>query len=95
VVGAQPRPCGSLFKEIEILPVMCQYILSLKNLILNNNNKPFQRNSSVHIINTRNKHRFHRPDAKLSCFQKNRFCAGIRIFNNLQCSLVSLKNKKA
>lgn len=49
MVGAQPRSCGILFKETEILPVICQYILSLKNLIVNND-KPFQRNSSVHRI---------------------------------------------
>jgi hypothetical protein len=49
VVGAQPRSCGILFKETESLPVICQYILSLKNLIVNND-RPFQRNSSVHHI---------------------------------------------
>jgi hypothetical protein len=37
VAGAQPRtPCRSLFKQIEMLPVPCQYILSLINFIIGN-----------------------------------------------------------
>jgi hypothetical protein len=47
--------------------------------------------TAVHHINTRNKHHFHRPDAKLSCFQKRTFYAGIEIFNSLPCSVKILK----
>ena len=37
MAGAQPRtPCRSQFKQSEILPVPCQYILSLVNFIINN-----------------------------------------------------------
>ena len=50
--------------------------------------------TSVHIINTRNKHHFHRPNAKLCCFQKNAFYAGIKIFNSLPCSLKILMTEK-
>jgi hypothetical protein len=70
MVGAHPRtPCRSLFKKPEILPVPCQYIFSLMNFFVNNQEN-FQANSSVHSINTRNKHHLHRPIANLSCFQK-------------------------
>ena len=34
------------------------------------NQEKFQTNSSVHNINTRNKHHLPRPAANLSCFQK-------------------------
>jgi len=70
MTGAQARTSHrSPFKHLEILPVPCQYILSLTNFIINNQ-KIFQTNSSIHNINTRNKHHLHRPNANLSCFQK-------------------------
>jgi hypothetical protein len=96
-------------KNQEIVPVPCQYILSLMNFIINDQ-ESFQTNSSIHNINTRNKHQtnsprhnintqnkhhFHRTNVKLSCFQKCTFYAGIKIFNCLPCSLKILKNEKA
>jgi hypothetical protein len=70
MVGAHPRtPCRSLFKKQEILPFPCQYISSLMNFLVNNQEN-FQTNSSIHSINTRNKHHLHRPIANLSCFRK-------------------------
>ena len=69
-------------------------MFSLMHFICSNQEN-FQTNSSIHNINTKNKHHFHRPNAKLSCFQKSTFYAGIRIFNSLQRSLTILKNEKA
>jgi len=52
MAGAEPSTvCRSLFKQLEVLPVTCQYILSLMNFIINNQ-EIFQTNSSVHNINT-------------------------------------------
>jgi hypothetical protein len=59
-----------------------------------NNQELFQSNSAVHSVNTRNKHRLHRPIANLSRFQKSAFYTGIKIFNSLPSSLTSLVNKK-
>ena len=42
---------------------------SLMSFSIGNQDK-FQTNSSVHSINTRNKHHLHIPIANLSCFQK-------------------------
>jgi hypothetical protein len=51
-VGAQPTtPCRSLFKKLQILPIPCQYIFSLMNFILNNQER-FQTNSSIHSTDT-------------------------------------------
>jgi len=37
MAGAKPRiSCKSLFKQLEILPVSCLYILSLRNFIISN-----------------------------------------------------------
>jgi IS1 family transposase len=95
MVGARPRtPCRSLFKKLGILPVPCQYLFSLMNFFVNNQEN-FQTNSSVHCIKTRNKHHLYRPIANLSCFQKSVFYSGIRIFNSLPRSLTNLKNEKA
>ena len=68
MAGAQPRTsCSSLFTHLEILPVPCPYILSLMKCTINNQ-EIFQINSSIHNINTRNKHHLHSLNANLSCF---------------------------
>jgi hypothetical protein len=70
MAGAQPRTwCRSLFKQLEILPVPCKYMLSLISFIINNQGI-FPANSSIHSINTRHKLHLQRPNANLSCFQK-------------------------
>jgi len=86
--------CRSLFKQLQILPVPCQYILSLMNFIINNQEN-LQTNLSTHNTNTRNKYHLDRPKAKLFCFQKSTFYAGIKIFNSLPCSLTILKKGEA
>ena len=93
VHNLQPR-VDSLFKQLEIQPVPCQYILSLINFIINNQ-EIFQTNSSIHNIYTRNKHHLHKPNSKLSCFQKSTFYAGTKIFNSLPYSVTILNNEKA
>jgi hypothetical protein len=95
MAGAQPRTsCRSLFKQLEILPVPCQYTLSLMNFIVSNQEN-FQTNSSMHNINTRNTCHPHRTNANLPYFQKSTFYAGIDIFNSLPHSLTILKNEMA
>ena len=91
MAGAQSgTTCRSLFKKLEILPVPCQYILSLINFIINNQ-EIFQTNSSIHNINIRNKHHLHRANAHLSCFQNSTFYVGIKIFNILPSNVTILK----
>jgi hypothetical protein len=75
------------------LTVPSQSIYSLMSIFIGNQEK-FQTNSSVHNINTRNKHHLHKPVANLSCFQKGASYSGIRIFNSLPRSFTNLKNKK-
>jgi hypothetical protein len=58
MAGASTRTsCTNLFKQLEILPDPCQYIFSLMNFLINSQ-EIFQINSSIHNINTRNKHYF-------------------------------------
>ena len=68
--GAQLRTSWrSLFKQLEILLDLCQYILSLINLIINKQ-VIFQTHSFAQCINIRNKHHLHRSYANRSYFQK-------------------------
>jgi len=95
MAGEQPKTsCRSLFTQLEIPPVPCQYILSLMSFSISSP-EIFQTNSSIHKINTTNKHHHHRPNANLSCFQTNTFYAGIQIFNILPHSVTVLVNEKA
>jgi len=60
MAGAKPRTsCRSLFKELEILFIPCQYTLSLINFIPLNNQEMFHITSSTYNINTRNKFNIH------------------------------------
>jgi len=94
MADAQPRTsCRNRFKQLQILPVPCQYILSLMNFIINNEH--IFSNSSLHNITTRRKHHLHRLNANLFCFQKSVFYAGIKIFNSILSSVTIPKNDKA
>jgi hypothetical protein len=55
----------------------------------------FHTNSSVHSVNMSNKNHVHGAVANLTCFQKIIFYAGIRIFNNLPCSVIIIVNEEA
>jgi hypothetical protein len=85
--------CRSLFKNLAILPVPCQYIFSLMKFVVENQEN-FQTNSSIHGMDTRNKTQLHRPTANLSCFQKGASYAGIKILNSLPSSILNLRNYK-
>jgi hypothetical protein len=76
MAGAKPRTsCTSLFKELEILLIPCQYTLPLINFIPLNNQEMFHTTSSIYNINTRNKLHLRRPNANLTkkklCCHKN------------------------
>jgi hypothetical protein len=70
--------CRVLFKRVEILPLPCEYIFSVMNFIVDNQEHE-QTNSDVHNVNTRKKHHLHRSILNFSYCQK---CAGIEIFMN-------------
>jgi hypothetical protein len=76
--------CRSLFKHLEILPVLCQYILSLMNFILSHQEN-FTIISSMHNINARNKHHLHGPMPiylvlkKVRVMQASKFSAACHI----------------
>jgi IS1 family transposase len=98
MAGAQPRTsCRCLLKQSEILPVSCQYILTLMNFIISNQEK-YQTNSSTYNINTRNKQHLHRINDKSLVFKKSTLYAGIKIFSSYhivwQSSRMTMQNLK-
>jgi hypothetical protein len=74
IAGDKSRnSCRNLFMRSEILPVPCEYIFTLMNFVINNQ-EHFQTNSAIHSVNTSNKDHLHRPTANLSCFPKSAYC---------------------
>jgi hypothetical protein len=92
--GAQARAlCRRLYKQFEILHLPCQYTLSLMNSIINNQEN-FQTNSSIHNIDTRNKHHFIDNMSLYLVSKKYILCWHQNFQQFLHC-LTILKNEKA
>jgi hypothetical protein len=84
---AKPRnSCRSMCKRSEIVTFPCEYIFSLMNLIVNNQ-EHFQTNSVLRSVSTGSRH-------NLLYFQKRACYCGIKNFDDLPCSLKSLTSKK-
>ena len=87
--GMGPRSsCRNLFKKLRILPVPCQYILSLMLFIIDY--QDFFTNAHVHGFDTRNKNHLRLPAPSLTCVQKGVSCSGIKIFNGLPSNITEL-----
>jgi len=68
--GAEPRASSrGLFKRLKILPVPCQYILSLMLFIIDNPNN-FQTVSEVHGPHTRSRNQLFIPNTNLTSVEK-------------------------
>jgi hypothetical protein len=77
--AAEPTAsCRVLFKKLEILPVPCQYILSLILFIIDNSNN-FQTGLETHGLHTRSKNQLFIPVANLTSVQKVITYSGIKI----------------
>jgi hypothetical protein len=70
--GAEPRAsCRGLFRKLEILPVPCQYILSLMLFIIDNPHH-FQIGLEIYGLHTRSKNKLFIPIANLNkCSKRN------------------------
>ena len=72
--------CRENFKNLKLLPLQSQYVLSLL-LFLVGNRSFFKENLDIHNINTRSKTKLHKPLANLSTYQKRAYYYGIKVFN--------------
>ena len=74
--------CRELFKQLEMLPLYSQYILSISIFVIKNKHL-FYTNNQIHSIHTRFKTNLHPPTANLTKFQKGVYYSANKIFNNL------------
>ena len=74
--------CRNLFKELYILPLKSQFILSLLTFVSNNKEQYFT-SSEIHNINTRHTSNLHLPRTHLNIYEKGVYFSGIKIFNSL------------
>src|SRR5215475_5301649 len=81
--------CRELFKNLNILPLHSQYILSLLLFVVKNM-EIFTINSEVNSINTRYRSDLHPPLMKLTKYKNGVYCSGIKLFNSLPQSVKKL-----
>ena len=92
--GAEPTAsCQGLFRKLNILTVLCQYVLSLMLLIVGNPNN-YQAGLEVHRLHTRSKNQHFIPNANLTSVQKGITFSGIKIYNSLPKNILSPKNNR-
>ena len=82
------QSCRKLFKELNILPLHSQYILSLLLFVVKNINM-FKYNSMMHSFNTRQCSDLYQPLANLTKVQKGMYHSGIKAFS---CLPLRIKN---
>jgi hypothetical protein len=70
--------CRDLFKELNILPLQSQYILSFAVYVAKNIDD-FTTNSDIHSINTRHKSSLYPPLIRLTKYQKGVYYTDIKI----------------
>ena len=89
----QRDTCHELFKQLNILPLQSQYILSVL-IFINKNRDPFISNLEMHGISTRFNSDLHLPLTILTLCQKGFFYSGSRIFNQLLPNIKDLFNNR-
>jgi hypothetical protein len=83
ITGRRNRnECRDLLKNLKILPIQSQYILSLLLFVVNNKNK-LKLHSYVRHIRTRQKCNFHQLSSNVSLYQQEVNLIGLKAFNNL------------
>ena len=88
-----PRSSCRGFRKLNILPIVCQYILSLM-LFLVDTEKDFPTNAYVHGLDTRNKNHLCLPIVSLSCVQSGVLYFRVKIFNSLPSNIKSHRNDR-
>ena len=85
--------CHELFKQLKVLPLQSQYILSILIFISKNRNL-FISNSEIHGINTKFNSALHLPSTTLTLFQKGIFYSGSRFVYHLPPNIKYLFNNE-
>ena len=83
--------CRQLYKQLQILTLPSQYILSLLVFVAKNRDL-FLSNSKIHDINTHNNYNLHLPTTNLTVVQKGVLYSGSKIHNHLPPYIKALSN---
>jgi hypothetical protein len=78
-----------LFKELDILPLQAQYILSISMFVIANK-ELFVFSSEVRNCSTRSTYDLHYPQTNLAQFRKGIYYMGAKIFNHLPTKIKSM-----
>jgi hypothetical protein len=88
--GSKSRiPCKPLFKVLEIMTLLSQYILSLMTSMIYNL-EYFTFNLFVNSFNTRKKVKLYKPIPSSASFQRGVYYASTKIFNKLPVRIAQL-----
>jgi len=92
--GVESRLCfRGLFRKLEILPVPCQYILSLILFIIDKLNN-FQTGLEKHGLHTICKNQLFIPITNITSVQNVVTYPGVEIYNNVPSNILDLKNDR-
>ena len=83
--------CRGLFKELKILTLSSQYILSLLLFVVHNR-EYFDPNITYHHFNTRQKNDLHLPHVSLTRCQRGVLYSGIKVFNALPTTIKNISS---
>ena len=91
-IGCKSRvSCRNLFRRLEILPFVYQYILSLRHFVVKNKNL-FILNSENHTKSTRQFNNFYQPITNLTICQRGVHYMGIKVLNSLPPYIKDISN---
>jgi len=92
MMGCKNRvSCRNLFRRLEILPFICQYILLLMLFLVKNKNL-FILNSENHTKSTRQFNNFYELITNFTVYQMGVNYMDIKIFNNLPPYIKNISN---
>jgi hypothetical protein len=92
MIGCKNRvSCSNLFRRLEILPFISQYILSLMLFVIKNNFF-FTLNLENHTKSTRQLNNRYQPVTNYTIHQRGVHYMGIKIFNNLPPYIKDISN---
>ena len=92
MIGCKGRvSCRNLFRRLEILTFVSEYILSLLLFVVKNRNL-FILNSDNQTKRTRQFSNFYQPITNLTIYQREVYYMGIKIFNNLSSYIKDICN---
>jgi hypothetical protein len=78
--------CRGLFKKLQILPLLSQYIFSILFVVVKHKNY-FRSNADIHYINTHLNHNLHLPFKNLSFVQRGVLYSSSRIYNHIPSNI--------